>query len=113
MYSCFAFSGAPREYIILFLCSNHAKHGIAFSSLTGIAGGLINYNYFSRIFCSAKNSGFPGVRPTATRYDRMATAGGPAPPKQIKTATKAKSKIRIRNLHPPSMVPCQFLKTSL
>jgi hypothetical protein len=28
----------------LFCCSNHAGHGIAFSSLTGIAGGFINYN---------------------------------------------------------------------
>jgi hypothetical protein len=34
--------GLPQEYIILFYRSNHAGHGIAFSSLTGMAGGFIS-----------------------------------------------------------------------
>jgi hypothetical protein len=36
--------GLPQEYIILFRRPNHQVHGTAFSSLTGIAGGFINYN---------------------------------------------------------------------
>jgi hypothetical protein len=33
--------GLPQEYLIIFYLS---LHGIAFSSLTGIAGGFINFN---------------------------------------------------------------------
>jgi hypothetical protein len=32
--------GLPQEYFISLRYSNHAGHGIAFSSLPGIAGGL-------------------------------------------------------------------------
>jgi hypothetical protein len=42
----------PRKYLIVFGYSYHAGHGIAFSSLTGIAGGLrkiITNGYFSGV----------------------------------------------------------------
>jgi hypothetical protein len=46
--------GLPQEYIISFCYSNLSGHGIAFSSLTGIAGGFINYN--KKWFSAAGNA---------------------------------------------------------
>jgi hypothetical protein len=39
------FGGFLGSTLLFFRHSNHAGHGIAFSSLTGIAGGLRKYNY--------------------------------------------------------------------